>query len=455
MPNANDPFRLSSMAPQLPPDVLKSQRGLPSPPRTPLWRDDPDVPYTLSTHIVDAAPLRTFPQIKALDEVSMPTYARMQAANLDTKGRQKVAQEQVGLMLSWRKEQEEARRVQGTPGYERRLWLCLNRYVKKDLDKVPRKTKGLTLIFAHALGTNKETWEPLIMRLVKSPAGRDIEEIWTWESVDTGDSALLNLGKLNQLSDWYDGARDMIHFLLHYMPSRIMSDELPVHLPRVSAAEFEDRGHQGFSERQIIGIGHSYGGNVCARACFSYPQCFSALVMVDPGIVKLNDPTLRPTLRYMAQGAYARRDSWNSREEALSLHKKSAFFGAWHPDALNLFIECGLYTPSGSDAVHLKTHPVLEALAYTNGIEPSEDMYAKAPSLDEKVYIKWVMPDRKKGGGLAGVESSDRLVKLRPGNTSSVNIAGASHMIPLEKPDEVAREIANTIEIVRRTSPKM
>lgn len=81
------------------------------------------------------------------------------------------------------------------------------------------------------------------------------------------------------------------------------------------------------------------------------------------------------------------------------MHKKSAFFGAWHPDALNLFIECGLYTPSGSDAVHLKTHPVLEALAYTNGIEPSEDMYAKAPSLDEKVYIKWVMPDRKKGGG--------------------------------------------------------
>lgn len=40
------------------------------------------------------------------------------------------------------------------------------------------------------------------MRLVKSPAGRDIEEIWTWESVDTGDSALLNLGKLNQLCEF-------------------------------------------------------------------------------------------------------------------------------------------------------------------------------------------------------------------------------------------------------------
>ncbi|KAJ3737028.1 Alpha/beta hydrolase family-domain-containing protein [Lentinula guzmanii] len=446
------------MAPELPPDILQLRPGLPSPPRTPLWHDNPDIPYTLSTHIIDASPLRTFPQIKLLDEVSLPAYARMQTSNLDTKGRQKVAQEQVGLMLNWRREQEETRRSQRTSGHERRLWLCLNRYVKKDLDKAPRKTKGLTLIFAHALGVNKETWEPLIMRLVKSRAGRDVEEIWVWESVDTGDSALLNSGKLNQLPDWYDGAKDILHFLLHYMPSRITSDRLPVHLPRVSVAEFEERERLGFSERQIIAIGHSYGGNNCGRACYSYPQCFSALVLVDPGIVKLNDPTLRPTLRYMAQGSYARRDSWKSREEALALHKKSSFFGAWHPEALRMFIECGLYSPISSDSdstVYLKTHPVLEALAYTNGVEASEDMYAKVPSLDQKVYIKWVMPDRKKGGGLAGPESSDRLVKLRPGNTSNVNIAGASHMIPLEKPDEVAREIADTIEIVGATSAKM
>ncbi|KAJ4486358.1 Alpha/beta hydrolase family-domain-containing protein [Lentinula aciculospora] len=420
------------MAPELPPDILENRPGLPSTPRTPLWHDDPDVPYTLSTHIVDAAPLRTFPQIEKLNEVSMPAYAHMQSSNLDTKGRQKVAKEQVGLMLSWRREQEEARRNQSTPGYERRLWLCLNRYVKRSLDRTPRRAKGLTLMFAHALGINKETWEPVIMRLVNSRAGCDIEEIWVWESVDTGDSALLNTGNLNQLPDWYDGARDTLHFLLHYMPSRITSDKLPVHLPRVSFAEFEERGSRGFSERQIIAIGHSYGGNNHARACFSYPQCFSALVLVDPGIVKLNDPTLRPTLTYMAQGSYARRDSWKSRDEALSLHKKSAFFGVWHPDSLKLYIECGLYSPPGSDTVHLKTHPVLEALAYTNGIEASEDMYDKTPSLDEKVYIKWVMPDRAKGP-----ESSERLVKLRPRYTSRVNIAGAAHMIPLEKPDEL------------------
>ncbi|KAJ3967522.1 hypothetical protein EV361DRAFT_930212 [Lentinula raphanica] len=454
--DSSDPLKLSSMAPELPPDLLQSRPGLPCPPRTPLWHDDPNVPYTLSTHIIDAAPLRTFPQITSLDDVLMPAYNQMLASNLDTKGRQKVAKEQVRLMLKWRREHEEARDAQNTTGFERHLWVCLNRYVKKDLDKVPRKAKGLTLFFVHALGPNKETWEPTIMRLVKSGAGRDVEEIWVWESVDTGDSALLNSGKLNQLPDWYDGARDVIHFFTHYLPSRVTSDELPVHLPRVSAAEFQDRQSLGFAERKIIGIGHSFGGNVCARTCYSYPQCFSALVMVDPGIIKLNDPTLRPTLTFMAQGAFARKNYWTSREDALSTHKKSPFFGVWHPEALRMFIEGGLYRPSSSEErVYLKIHPILEALAYTNGIEKSEDMYAKFPSLDEKVYIKFVMPDKKKGGGLAGSESSDRLVKLRPKNTSNVNILGSNHMIPLEKPDELAREIADTIEIVCGTSAKM
>lgn len=122
--------------------------------------------------------------------------------------------------------------------------------------------------------------EPLILSLLKSRAGHDVEEVWVWESVDNGDSALLNAGKLNQLcecwarhrtihidtsahlADWYDGARDVLHFLLHYIPSEVVSDELPVYLPRISPIEFEDRLHRGFSERHIIASGHSFGGNI-------------------------------------------------------------------------------------------------------------------------------------------------------------------------------------------------
>ena len=107
-------------------------------------------------------------------------------------------------------------------------------------------------------------------------------------------------------------------------------------------------------------------------------------------------------------------------------------------------------------------HPVYEALADINAKETSEDMYEKLPSLDGKVYIKWVMPDPKNGGGwvvslvvspetnlnfpslvrtsrsMGGdPELSAELVKQRPGYTSSINLPDAAHVIPMENPDEL------------------
>ncbi|KAF5370536.1 hypothetical protein D9757_010121 [Collybiopsis confluens] len=451
---ASDPLRLDAMAPELPPEILNHLPDLPSPPRNPLWHDDPSVPYTLSTHIIDAAPFRTCPELKSIQQESMVAHDEMIQKKLDPKGRQKMAKENVGKMYDWRIQLDESRRAKGgkLDFYERRLWNSLNRYVKKELHGSPRrKKKGLTLVFAHPIGCNKETWEPLILELLKTPAGRDIEEIWSWEAVDTGDSALLNEGRLNQLSDWYDSARDFIHFLLHYMPSTLNSDVLPIHLPRVSSAEFEGRIHRGYSDRRIIAIGHSFGGNVCARSCLTYPQLFSALVLADPGIVQRNHPTLKRTITFLAQFGFSRDNSWKSRlktcklsnsEEAFKSLQKSPFFAAWRPDAFKVYVETGLYSVPETGQVRLKMHPVYEALTNINAKETSEDMYEKLPMLDKNVYIKWVMPDPKKGGGIGGVpELSAKLVKERPGNTSSINLLGTAHMIPMEKPDEMEEPI--------------
>ncbi|KAF9068028.1 Alpha/beta hydrolase fold-1 [Rhodocollybia butyracea] len=340
-------------------------------------------------------------------------------------------------MWGWRKDFEDAGRARGKfDYYERRLWLVINRYVRKDLAESPHKTKGLTLLFGHATGVNKEAWEPTIMSLLKSRAGQDVEEIWVWDSVDSGDSALLNAGRLNQLSDWYDTARDIAHFLFHYMPSGVVSDGLPVHLPRIPVAEFNSRINRGFSERKIVAISHSFSGAAVGRVCSSYPQLFTAMVFIDPAMIKHDLPVLKPSLNHMAQGAFAREGIWKSRDEALASLQKSLFYGVWHPDARKLYVECAMY-PTEWGTIKLKMHPVWEALSYTNGKEPSGDMYERLPSLDGKIYIKWIMPDPKTGGGLGGNEASKLLVKRRPGRTSNVNILGAGHMIPQEKPKEV------------------
>jgi hypothetical protein len=91
-------------------------------------------------------------------------------------------------------------------GHPMLLWICLNRYVKRGA-----KGTGLTLFFAHANGFPKEvrriflhcsesvlkmtiikTWEPALHSVLNSPSGELVDEIWSWEAVQHGDSALLN-----------------------------------------------------------------------------------------------------------------------------------------------------------------------------------------------------------------------------------------------------------------------
>jgi hypothetical protein len=62
--------------------------------------------------------------------------------------------------------------------------------------------------------------------------------------------------------DWADNARDILNFLLYYLPSTISSAILPIHLSRVSDDTAERRKISGFvdNHRQIVGIGHSLGG---------------------------------------------------------------------------------------------------------------------------------------------------------------------------------------------------
>lgn len=99
----------------------------------------------------------------------------------------------------------------------------------------------------------------------------DIDEIWTFEAVQHGDSALLNdknlrdvcelfivpypvqmLTRTQPIVDWHDHCRDILNFLLHYMPPDAYSGPVPMCLP---AARKADQ-----TLRRVIGIGHSFGG---------------------------------------------------------------------------------------------------------------------------------------------------------------------------------------------------
>lgn len=105
-----------------------------------------------------------------------------------------------------------------------------------------------------------------------------IEEVWSFEAVNHGDSALLNDGKLGDTCkpslvrtirltygsaskvNWADNSRDILNFLLHFLPSNPQEVGLPPELDPISLDESSRRSRFGFRKRRLVGIGHSLGG---------------------------------------------------------------------------------------------------------------------------------------------------------------------------------------------------
>jgi len=91
--------------------------------------------FTLSTHIVPAAHLRTLPYAPT------PPPLPPNSSKAERKAWNERFHSQLGILAA----------PPVSSGYPMLLWLCLNRYVRKGA-----KGMGLTLFFAHANGFPKE-----------------------------------------------------------------------------------------------------------------------------------------------------------------------------------------------------------------------------------------------------------------------------------------------------------
>jgi hypothetical protein len=63
--------------------------------------------------------------------------------------------------------------------------------------------------------------------------------------------------------DWLDYARDIINFVQYYIPEGPYNSsrgELPVHLERVPESVANARALSGFHDRNVVALGHSFGG---------------------------------------------------------------------------------------------------------------------------------------------------------------------------------------------------
>lgn len=79
-------------------------------------------------------------------------------------------------------------------------------------------------------------------------------------------------------------------------------------------------------------------------------------------------------------------------DEALRLFKASPFFGAWHPDVLQLYVTYGLCEdPRGG--VKLKMSGLQEALVLADGKAVIE-AWELLERIDERIELRWIVPGK-------------------------------------------------------------
>ncbi|KAF8323429.1 hypothetical protein DL93DRAFT_2162583 [Clavulina sp. PMI_390] len=316
-------------------------------------------------------------------------------------------------------------------------WSVVNRYARvlEPSGKEGRdKRTGLTLFAWHANGMHKETYEPVLKRLIElcdapqSPVR--IDEVWSFDASNTGDGALVNAGKIEDYTEWVDDVRDLFSFIDNYLPSTFTQSKLPIHIPRLDERVAERRVMAGVEGRILMGIGHSFGGCVIANAACRRPNIFKSLTLIEPVLFH----TLRREQTFYVVAALSRRSHWESREEAKKVLRKNPALMGWHPESLDAFVRYAICdAPPGG--VKLKMSPFQEAVSFAHGTLGIETWDLLERLLDS-VRLRWIMAEHP---GLGTVEDMNHMVWRRLRNSSNVIVKKSHHLVLQEQPDAVAR----------------
>ncbi|KAI0423306.1 prolyl aminopeptidase-like protein [Xylaria grammica] len=218
-------------------------------------------------------------------------------------------------------------------------------------DNLNPQPGDVTVIGVHGNGFPKEVYEPIWCDLhAQSKAhGFRIRGVWVADVAHQGYSHKLNEQLLGNDPAWADHARDLLHM------ANLFRSEMP---------------------RPIVGIAHSFGGNILAQLALLHPRLLNALVLYDPVINVFSHK--QTGAMFGARLAVARRDSWPTREAAVeSFRRPRGMFSTWDPRALEAWIDHALRdaprdTAGDGGGVTLATPRHQEAFTYFRPLYPHE-----------------------------------------------------------------------------------
>ncbi len=263
-------------------------------------------------------------------------------------------------------------------------------------ERYPGSPPALLLI--HATGFCKETWGPVIRSLRGSGARSEIVAI---DQRGHGES-----GPATRPIDWWDLGEDAAAVAAHMASP-------------------------------LVGAGHSSGAAALAMAEISHPGTFDRLVLIEP--IVFPPPFGHSDSFHMVETARRRRRTFAGRDEAYANFHGRGPFVAWTEAALDAYIDGGFAVgPDGT--LRLRCDPDTEAGFYASAT--AHGAWDELPAIACPVTI-------------VGGETSDSHPRAflemqadRFRDAEIVVIPDAGHLVPMERPGEIAAVISGALGAV-------
>ncbi|MEM1229227.1 MAG: alpha/beta hydrolase [Pseudomonadota bacterium] len=194
---------------------------------------------------------------------------------------------------------------------------------------------------------------------------------------------------------------------------------------------------------EVIGVGHSMGGQVLTRLAYERPETLSSMVLVDPVIMppEVYAVPRRHDFATPEEHPIARRRARFERWEAMrdSLRGKGSF-DLWDPRVLDDYCRYGVLPASDGDGVELACPGVVEASIYMTNA--SSRLHEQLGEIDIPVTVLRAPPRDPADQTMDFAKSPTwpALADQFPQGTDRL-FADLTHFIPMQDPARVAQVI--------------
>jgi pimeloyl-ACP methyl ester carboxylesterase len=183
----------------------------------------------------------------------------------------------------------------------------------------------------------------------------------------------------------------------------------------------------------VVGVGHSMGGAALVMAELLAPGSFDALVVVEP--IVFGPPYLSATDHPLVKLALRRRVSYPSRTALEASYSSKPPFAAWHPDALEGYVDGGFIEDDGQ--VRLACRPTSEAEVFA-----ASAAHAAWERLGEvTIPVTILFGEHTDTYEVGHAEAMGQ----RFGKAVVQSVPGTSHFLPMERPDVVAGAVRERV----------